>query len=114
MYPAKNDLSALQRIGLSIVLSMGAVMLIVLFIDEWLAVNSTPANIIAALLIFSLLAVIVWRTELVILRKVSKFQGESGYATIIHLPLRRFDIHSLPKFRDVKDSWDKRTRNRKK
>ena len=114
MYPAKNDLSAPQRTGLSIVLSVVAVMLIVLFIDEWVAVNSTPANITAALLIFSLLAVIVWRTELVVLRKAAEFQGESGHGRKIRLPLPRAGFHFFPQLRDDTKSAEKRMRNRKK
>ena len=58
--------------ALSVVFSMGAVILIVLFIDEGLAVNTTPINIAGAILIFSLFAVIVWRAELILKGMISR------------------------------------------
>lgn len=62
LYPGKEDISIIERTGLSIVLSMGSVLLIVLFIDEVLAFNTTPVNIVSAVLIFSLLALCVWKS----------------------------------------------------
>lgn len=72
LYPGSEELSTFRRIALSVVFSMGAVILIVLFIDEVLAVNTTPLNIAGAILIFSLFAAIVWRAELILKGMISK------------------------------------------
>ncbi|WFN35117.1 DUF1616 domain-containing protein [Methanogenium sp. S4BF] len=66
LYPGKTEISVIERTGLSIVMSMGSVLLIVLFIDEVLAFNTTPVNIVCAVLIFSFLALCVWKTELIL------------------------------------------------
>lgn len=107
LYPAKNELSSFQRIGLSIVFSIGSVMLIVLFIDEVLAVNTTPANIGGAVLIFSLLAVIIWKAEMIFHKKVSKYLVEHEDGNLSPLPSRipAFLLRSKSK---KTDSWEKR------
>lgn len=79
LYPGKKEISTLERTGLSIVLSMGSVLLIVLFMDEVLAFNTTPINIICALLIFSLLALCVWKIE----RFLKKFFTQRGFTSLL-------------------------------
>jgi uncharacterized membrane protein len=68
LYPGREEISIIERTGFSIVLSMGVVILIVLFIDEVLAFNTTPVNIVFATLIFSIIALCVWEIELILKR----------------------------------------------
>jgi uncharacterized membrane protein len=71
-YPEKNEISDVKRIGLSIVFSIISVILLVLFIDVVLAVNTTPINIVGAILIFSLVAVCIWKAELLFHERIQK------------------------------------------
>lgn len=78
LYPGPDELSTFRRMAFSVVFSMGAVILIVLFIDEVLAVNTTPLNIAGAIIIFSLFATIVWRAELILKKMISKHTTGDG------------------------------------
>lgn len=51
-----------RRIALSSVLSIISVILIVLFIDEVLAMRTTPENISVSVLIFTSAGLIIWKT----------------------------------------------------
>ena len=110
LYPGPNALSTFHRITLSVVFSMGSVILIVLFLDEMLAVNTTPPNIAGAILIFSLFAVIVWKAELILQKMISKHMTGDGDGTRNSRPGRRFRLRAPPES-DEKDVWEKRIWN---
>jgi len=113
LYPRPNELSSLRRITLSVVFSMGSVMLIVLFIDEVLAVNTTPPNIAGAILIFSLFAVAAWKAELILNEKISKYIQGDGDGNRNSRPGRRFRLRPRSES-DEKDVWEKRIWNGRK
>lgn len=77
-YPRNDEISFLKRITLSIIFSMITVMMLVLFIDEVLAINTTPINIAGAILIFSLISVGIWKAECILGEKVPEFLGEKN------------------------------------
>lgn len=70
LYPQKNEMPVIQRLGLSMILSIILVVLIALFIDEGLAFNTTPQNLVAAILIFSIIAALLWKIECIWQKKV--------------------------------------------
>lgn len=88
-------------------------MLIVLFLDEGLAVNTTPANITAAILVFSLLAAGIWKGEQIVFTQVSKFNANSVNAGDITHPRRRLSHFLRSKF-NYEEFWEKWRWNRKK
>ncbi|KAF1073529.1 DUF1616 domain-containing protein [Methanogenium sp. MK-MG] len=99
-YPEKNEISDVKRIGLSIVFSMISVILLVLFIDVVLAVNTTPLNIVGAILIFSLVAVCIWKAELFFNEKIPKFLSEKSITGRHILPVNL----SALKFRSTSEN----------
>jgi len=92
---------------------MGAVILIVLFIDEVLAVNTTPSNIAGAILIFSLFTVAAWKAELILNKIISKHitgNGDGDRNTRSGLPFR---LRSRSESYD-KELWENRIWNGRK
>lgn len=64
LYPKQNDLPFFSRIALSFVFSIVSVIFVVLFIDEVIAMKTTPENIIISIVIFTIIALLIWKTEL--------------------------------------------------
>jgi len=62
-FPRFPDLRFIERLVYSTVLSIGSVIAIVLFMDVYLGVNTTPRNIALFILAFSVLALIAWLCE---------------------------------------------------
>jgi uncharacterized membrane protein len=62
-FPRIPDLRLIERLVYSTVLSIGSVIAIVLFMDVFLGVNTTPRNITLFILAFSAFALIVWLCE---------------------------------------------------
>jgi uncharacterized membrane protein len=54
-YPRSGDISAITRIALSIIISLGSTLCILLFFDIFLGVNMKVVNITLALIAFSAL-----------------------------------------------------------
>lgn len=86
LYPQKEDISYVKRIGLAFVLSMISVILLVLFIDEFLAINTTPINIVAAILVFSILVLFAWKVESILRKKVPNIFLDSNFAQKFPFP----------------------------
>ena len=63
-YPVRKDITDSERIALSFALSISGVMLWVLFIDIVLGIDTTPINLVVAIIILSLLSLAVWRIHL--------------------------------------------------
>ena len=62
-FPRLTDLRLLERLVYSTVMSIGSVIVIVLFMDVFLGVNTTATNISLFILAFSALALIIWLCE---------------------------------------------------
>lgn len=115
LYPEKKDLSYVKRIGFSVVFSMISVILLVLFIDEVLAVNTTPINIAASILLFSFFAICIWIVEIYLKKKAPDFQMKKidirGYLFPIHLSSLKGSIlvknsHAVEKNLEKEDNYD--------
>lgn len=112
LYPQKKEISYVKRIGFSLVLSIISVILLVLFIDEVLAINTTSINIVAAILLFSFLALCIWKGELFYCENISKlnFNNKTGMIFFPFTILKR-RINSVT---ENKDSFEKNTQKEEK
>lgn len=63
-YPERKDITDSERIALSFALSISGVMLWVLFIDLVLGIDTTPLNLVLAIIFLSLLSLVIWRIHL--------------------------------------------------
>lgn len=62
-FPRLTDLQLIERLAYSTVMSIGSVIVLVLFMDVFLGVNTTSGNITFFILAFSILALITWLCE---------------------------------------------------
>ena len=69
LYPRLPDISFLTRFALSFVVSIGAVMASVLFLDLVLGIDTTPLSGFLVALVISVLAAIIWGIELFVLSR---------------------------------------------
>ena len=115
LYPEKKAISYVKRIVFSVVLSMISVILLVLFIDEILAVNTTPVNIAATIILFSVFAVCIWLAELYLMEKIPNFRMKindiNGYHFPFHLSLLERNgllknLHGVKKKVEQEDNYD--------
>jgi len=72
LFPKKEELSFIERIGFAGVLSIVADLLTTLFIDLVLHIPTTAVNIFVALLSLSALALIIWRIEILLIKMLEK------------------------------------------
>jgi len=72
IFPFRKDLDPSRRLALSLVLSIASVLLLVLFSDIILGIDSTPQNIVMIILVFSVISVIIWKIEIFIYQRYSK------------------------------------------
>jgi uncharacterized membrane protein len=71
-YPFRDELTQINRIALSLVLSVASVMASVLFVDVYLGVDFTPINIVITILLLTALAIIAWRIRIIDAGKMRK------------------------------------------
>lgn len=64
LFPRKEELSPIERLGFAGALSIIADILTVLFIDLVLHIPTTPLNIFLSLLTLTIIALMIWRIEL--------------------------------------------------
>jgi uncharacterized membrane protein len=69
LYPRLPDIPAFKRIVLSTVISIGSVIIAVLFLDIVLGVDTTPVNIILIILAISVFTLLIWLIELLYLNR---------------------------------------------
>jgi uncharacterized membrane protein len=62
-FPHPTDIRLIERLVYSMVLSIGSVIVLVLFMDVVLGMNTTPRNISIIICAFSVFALIVWQCE---------------------------------------------------
>jgi uncharacterized membrane protein len=63
-FPRLSEIGIIERLVYSMVLSIGSVIVIVLFMDVFLGVNTNPINIFIVIAGFSYLAMFVWLCEI--------------------------------------------------
>jgi uncharacterized membrane protein len=66
IFPLKKEIEPSRRLALSLVLSIASVLLLVLFSDIFLGIDSTPANIVIIILAFTVISVLIWKIEVII------------------------------------------------
>jgi uncharacterized membrane protein len=64
LFPRWNELSFIGRMAYSAVLSIGSVIVLGLFIDTVLGLDTTPYNIFISIIVFTIFALIIWVFEL--------------------------------------------------
>jgi hypothetical protein len=92
-FPRSTDLRPIDRLIYSTVLSIASVMVLVLFMEFVLGVNTTPRNIFLFICAFSILALILWHYEKKYLNNTFKIPFK--------IPLGRlysWDYHALLKY----------------
>lgn len=72
LFPKKDDLEVMERIGFACALSIVADLLTTLFIDLVLHIPTTAMNIVVALLMLTALALFIWRVELLFFKMLEK------------------------------------------
>ena len=78
LFPKKDELSTVERIGFAGVLSIVSDILTTLFIDLVLGIPTTGLNIFLALLTLTVVMLVIWRVELYILKKWGRVPVENG------------------------------------
>lgn len=63
LYPQKNEIPFTTRLALSFALSIASVMLVILFSDIYLGIDTTTINIIIILVTFTILLTLIWFIE---------------------------------------------------
>jgi len=56
-FPRPGDLRPVERLAYSLVLSIGSVLIFILFMDVYLGIDTTPVNVVLGLIGFSLILV---------------------------------------------------------
>ena len=69
LFPKRNELSPVERLGFAGALSIIVDILTVLFIDLILHIPTTPLNILLSIIMLTTVALIVWRVELYFIEK---------------------------------------------
>ena len=77
LFPRKDELTTIERIGFAGVLSIVADILTTLFIDLVLGIPTTGLNIFLALLTLTVVMLVVWRVEVYLLKKWGEVPVES-------------------------------------
>jgi len=72
LYTSRDEISFVERIALSFVLSIASVMAAVLFADVYLGIDFTPVNIVITILAVTLFAVVIWRIRIIDAGKVTR------------------------------------------
>ena len=72
IFPLKKEIESSRRFALSFVLSIASVLLLVLFSDIFLGIDSTPENIVIIILVFTVISVIIWIIEIIIYHRYLK------------------------------------------
>lgn len=80
IFPFRKDLESSRRLALSLVLSIASVLLLVLFSDIFLGIDSTPQNIVMILLVFTVISLILWKIEIFIYQRYSKREPGIKYS----------------------------------
>ncbi|HDS45789.1 MAG TPA: DUF1616 domain-containing protein [Methanomicrobia archaeon] len=77
LFPQKDDLGVVERLGFAGALSIVAALLTTLFIDLALHIPTTAVNIVLALLTLTGAALLLWRLELFVLAYLERRRRSS-------------------------------------
>lgn len=80
IFPFRNEIEPSRRLALSFVLSIASVLLLVLFSDIFLGIDSTPQNIVMIILVFTVFSVIIWKIEVMIYQRYLKREPGIKYS----------------------------------
>ena len=69
LFPKKSELSILERVAFSGVLSVASVVAIALLLDVGFGIETTELNLFSAILAFTILMLTIWRIELIVASK---------------------------------------------
>ncbi|RLI78394.1 hypothetical protein DRP05_07415 [Archaeoglobales archaeon] len=75
LFPRKDELSLVEKIGFACALSIAADILTTLFIDVVFHVPTTASNIFFSLLTLTLIFLGIWRVEIYIINKKGEQNG---------------------------------------
>jgi len=78
LFPRREEISFVERVGFAGVLSIVADILTTLFIDLVLGSPTTATNIVIALLCLTALALLIWRLELLLMRTFERRKLSKG------------------------------------
>ena len=98
-YPRATDLNFLERLVYSAVLSIGSVMVLVLFMEFILGVNTTPRNIALFICVLSFFCLLVWWVEWGYLKSRLKTHLDLLFSGEYHT-LRNFFLRGRDSVRD--------------
>jgi hypothetical protein len=71
-FPRLSDIGIVERLVYSTVLSIGSVIVLILFMDVFLGINTKPLNIFLVIVAFSCFAFVVWLCECWYLNRKAK------------------------------------------
>lgn len=89
-FPRSTDLQPFDRLVYSTVLSISSVMVLVLFMEYVLGVNTTPRNIFLFICVLSVLALILWQVEKKYLNNTIKIPSGTLPSWDYHAFLKRY------------------------
>ncbi|NOY11820.1 MAG: DUF1616 domain-containing protein [Archaeoglobi archaeon] len=75
LFPRKDEISTVERIGYAGVLSIVADILVTLFIDLALGIPTTGINIFISLLVFTGIMLAIWRVEVLYIERKGRKDG---------------------------------------
>ncbi|MDF2955618.1 MAG: putative membrane protein [Candidatus Alkanophagales archaeon MCA70_species_2] len=78
LFPRKEEITLIERVGFAGVLSIVADILTTLFIDLVLGIPTTAINIVIALLCLTALALLIWRLELLFMKLLERRKLSKG------------------------------------
>jgi uncharacterized membrane protein len=83
-YPGAGDIPAIERLILSGIVSIGSSIGVVLLMDFGLGIETTPRNGALSLIAITILALMIWRIELVFARRINKTTPRSVLSTAMN------------------------------
>jgi uncharacterized membrane protein len=104
-FPHQNDIPLIERLIYSTVLSIGLVIILVLFMDVVLGINTTPRNISIIICAFSVIGFITWQCE--------KMYGNSRLKRKLDSLISMDYYRMWGYFKRFKDSIDNHVRQKK-
>ncbi|WP_456487769.1 DUF1616 domain-containing protein [Candidatus Alkanophaga liquidiphilum] len=78
LFPRKEEITLIERVGFAGVLSIVADILTTLFIDLVLGIPTTAINIVIALLCLTALALLIWRLEILFMKLLERRKLSKG------------------------------------
>jgi uncharacterized membrane protein len=84
-YPKVGDIPLVERFVLSGIVSIGSSVGVFLLMDVWLGVETTARNGTIFLIFITVLALIIWKIELIITKKITRRSSQSVLSNAMKL-----------------------------